>query len=290
MADRPVAIFRVMLPDGSTRLARGPVDGNPEDVMPRGMTLDSLLADGGPEIRDLMREPSVGDVPDGAQVLAPIEGQEVWGAGVTYQRSREGRVEESTSAADIYDLVYDAARPELFHKAAGWRVLGHGQCLGVRADSSSSVPEPELALVIDAQGTIVGATIGNDMTARSIEAENPLYLPQAKTFDGACALGPGIVPIDDLQWPLVISMQIERGGRAIFRASTDTGRARRSIAELTSWLFRALAFPTGVVLLTGTGIVPPSDISLLPDDSVRIEIGGLGCLENGVQEVGRASS
>jgi 2-dehydro-3-deoxy-D-arabinonate dehydratase len=216
---------------------------------------------------------------------APIGNQEVWAAGVTYFRSREARMEESKSAGggDFYDRVYDAERPELFFKATPHRVVGPNGKVAIRADSSWSVPEPELALLISPKGTIVGYTIGNDMSSRSIEGENPLYLPQAKVYDRACALGPCIlVAPDPLPSFTEISMEIARAGRAEFTGSTTLAGLKRSPAVLMEYLFRSNSFPSGCFLLTGTGTVPPDSFTLAPGDEIRIAITGIGTLVNTV--------
>jgi 2-dehydro-3-deoxy-D-arabinonate dehydratase len=224
---------------------------------------------------------------EGSRILAPIDDQEVWAAGVTYLRSRDARIEESAEPT-VYDRVYDAARPELFFKSVAWRVRGPGEPIGVRADSPWNVPEPELALVVAADGQIAGYTIGNDVSSRTIEGENPLYLPQAKVYDGACALGPAIVPADAVEPPFGIRLAIDRGGSTMVDETTTSDRLRRSFDELTGYLVRALSFPAGAFLLTGTGIVPAPPFSLEPGDRVTIEIAGLGRLENPVVSVGRS--
>jgi len=218
---------------------------------------------------------------DGA-LLAPIEdAQEAWASGVTYLSSRMAREAESQSA-DVYQKVYGAARPELFFKACGWRTSGHGQDIRVRADSAWNVPEPELVLVLDSAGGIRGYATGNDVSSRSIEGENPLYLPQAKVYDGACAIGPGIrlCGADALR-DLAIALTIRRGGEVVFAGETRTSQIKRTLEELASYLFRELTFPHGAFLFTGTGIVPGEDFTLQSGDVVNIDIGGL-VLENPV--------
>jgi len=220
-----------------------------------------------------------------SRLLPPVENQEVWAAGVTYYRSRAARIEESSAEAskDCYDRVYDADRPELFVKASAHRVVGHGQPVRVRKDSTWNVPEPELALVVSASGEIVGYTIGNDMSSRDIEGQNPLYLPQAKIYDGSCALGPGVLVCrEDLGEGTQIEMKIVRGADLVFRGSSSLGEMKRSPRELVRWLYKELSFPNGSVLLTGTGIIPPSDFTLFPGDLVQISIGQVGTLENPV--------
>ena len=213
----------------------------------------------------------------GGDLLAPVDAaQEVWAAGVTYLRSREARVEESQSK-DLYEKVYEADRVEVFFKAIGWRVAGHGEAVRIRRDSRWNVPEPELTLVLNGAGDIVGYCAGNDMSSRDIEGENALYLPQAKIYDGSCALGPGILLADpDSLVDLPIRMSIRRGGAVAFQGETSSAQLKRSLEEIAGWLTRELAFPDGVLLMTGTGIVPPDDFSLAVGDTVRIEVGEIG--------------
>jgi 2-dehydro-3-deoxy-D-arabinonate dehydratase len=219
-------------------------------------------------------------------LLAPIDRQEVWAAGVTYKRSQEARERESAGAARFYDLVYGAARPELFFKATPNRVAGPGDRVRVRRDSKWSVPEPELAVVLSPRLNIVGFTIGNDMSARDIEGDNPLYLPQAKVYDHSCALGPVITlansmpPSDQVN----IRLRIERRGSPVFEGSTSLGQMARPLSDLVQWLGRDNTFPAGVVLLTGTGIVPPDDFALAAGDLVHIDITGIGRLTNYVEQ------
>jgi len=216
--------------------------------------------------------------------LAPIDRQEIWAAGVTYKRSKIAREEESRGAAQFYDKVYSADRPELFMKATPERVVGPGQPVRVRADSKWSVPEPELALVVSPEMKIVGYTIGNDMSARDIEGENPLYLPQAKIYKQSCAIGPLITPVGKMP-PLAeveIRLTIRRTGQVAFEGSTTLAQMARTPEALVDWLGRENEFPTGVVLLTGTGIVPPDAFTLAPGDEVTIQIAGIGALTNPV--------
>ncbi|MGJ4802326.1 fumarylacetoacetate hydrolase family protein [Luteimonas sp. SDU82] len=218
-----------------------------------------------------------------APLLAPVDDvQEIWASGVTYLSSRMAREAESQSA-DVYQKVYGAERPELFFKATGWRARGPGASIRVRADSGWNVPEPELVLVLDSTGRIVGYTTGNDVSSRSIEGENPLYLPQAKVYDGACAIGPGIRLCDaDALRDLPISLEIRRGGAALFSGDTRTSQIKRRLEDLAGWLFRELHQPAGALLFTGTGIVPGEDFTLQGGDVVRIDIAGL-VLENPVE-------
>ncbi|MEX1158566.1 MAG: fumarylacetoacetate hydrolase family protein [Thermomicrobiales bacterium] len=234
-------------------------------------------------INTLRQQSSVSLQLDEVACLAPVDEQEIWAAGVTYERSRDARMEESTQV-DVYARVYDAERPEIFFKAAAWRCAGDFQPIAIRGDSSWDVPEPELALVIDSNGEIAGYTIGNDVSSRSIEGENPLYLPQAKMFSGSCALGPWIMLPGELDDPLNldIRLRIERDGGERWSGQTSTSQFYRSLDDLVSCLYSALDFPAGTVLLTGTGIVPPSEFTLESGDTVSIEIDGIGTLTNHV--------
>ena len=219
------------------------------------------------------------------RMLPPVDGlTEVWACGVTYERSSTARQEES-QVADVYARVYDAERPELFFKSPAWRVCGPGEPIGIRPDSEISVPEPELALACNSIGEIVGVTICNDVSSRSIEGENPLYLPQAKVYLGACALGPGIVPVWELPGigSLAITASVLRGGRAVWHGETSTARLHRGLDELVHYLFRCASFPHGVILSTGTGLVPELDFTLLDGDEVQIDIAGVGSLTNVVR-------
>jgi 2-dehydro-3-deoxy-D-arabinonate dehydratase len=223
--------------------------------------------------------------PDLSKLLPPIGLQEVWASGVTYYRSRTARMEESKSSGggDFYDRVYDAARPELFFKATPHRVRGHGQPVRIRKDSKWNVPEPELALVVNAQGQIVGYTIGNDMSSRDIEGENPLYLPQAKVYDGSCGLGPGVlISSSPLAPETEVRLVIRRGGQTVFEGSTTLSTMKRQPKELVEYLFRDNSFPNGCVLLTGTGIVPPDAFTLASGDEIAITIEPIGTLMNTV--------
>lgn len=220
-----------------------------------------------------------------AQVLAPIEHQEVWAAGVTYYRSRGARMEESKDAGggDFYDRVYSAERPELFFKSTASRTVGTGGKVRIRADAHWSVPEPELTLVVSPAGRIVGYTIGNDMSSRDIEGENPLYLPQAKVYNGSCALGPGIlVTASPLPHLTEIVLEILRLGRVEFADSVALTELKRDPKTLVEYLLRDNSFPVGCFLMTGTGIVPPSTFTLAKGDLIRITIEPIGTLENEV--------
>ncbi|NCQ34347.1 2-hydroxyhepta-2,4-diene-1,7-dioate isomerase [bacterium] len=220
-------------------------------------------------------------------LLAPIESQELWACGVTYYRSRSARMEESEAAGggDFYDKVYHAERPELFFKATPLRVAAPGSPVRIRRDSGWDVPEPEFTLVLNPSGKIIGFTAGNDMSSRSIEGENPLYLPQAKTYDGCAAVGPGVLLTDSLDPDTGIHISIERDGGEVFAGSTSLSAMKRSPEELAGWLFRETSFPHGALLMTGTGIIPENDFTLAPGDIVQIRIDGIGCLSNPVERL-----
>jgi 2-dehydro-3-deoxy-D-arabinonate dehydratase len=252
-------------------------------VLPPGTTLGSLLAmdaeSRGRLLAGVPRTP--GDLPP---LLAPLDDDtEVWAAGVTYEVSREARMAESTEAT-IYAKVYGATRPELFFKAVGWRVAGPGRPIGVREDSTWDVPEPELAVVCDAGGAIAAYTIANDVSSRSIEGENPLYLPQAKVFRGSCALGPWLRLADTVPDPyrLAIGVRIDRDGATRWSGQTSTARLHRKLDELVAYLYRADVFPRGAVLATGTSAVPGDDVTLQQGDEVTIDVAGIGSLTNPV--------
>ncbi len=216
-------------------------------------------------------------------LLPPIGEQEVWAAGVTYLKSRDARMEESedSGAADCYQRVYEADRPELFFKSLPHRVAGHGQTVNIRKDSTWNVPEPELALYINSAGNIQGYTIGNDMSSRSIEGENPLYLPQAKTYERSAALGPCLLIMEqEISPDTVIQMNIYRGSQKMFDDGTTLQRMKRTLTGLASYLFREMDFAPGCFLMTGTCVVPPSDFTLLENDVVNITIDGIGTLTN----------
>lgn len=223
-----------------------------------------------------------------ATLLAPLDLQEVWGAGVTYERSKVARQEESEQGGSFYDLVYRAPRPELFFKATPSRVVGPGRPVRVRRDTRWCVPEPELALVLGPGLELVGFTIGNDVSARDIEGENPLYLPQAKVYDACCALGPYVTLAAAMpeRNAIGIALRIERDGQTVFEASTSVGRMARGFDELIGWLGIDNVFPHGVVLLTGTGVVPPDDFTLHAGDQVSITVDGVGTLTNPVIQAG----
>jgi 2-dehydro-3-deoxy-D-arabinonate dehydratase len=243
-----------------------------------------LLRESRDDVRD--RLTPVADEVDATDVtfLPPVDGRtEVWAAGVTYERSRTGRVEES-SEASVYEKVYDAERPELFLKSVAWRVVTDSEPVALRADSTLDVPEPELAVVANRFGEIVGYTVCNDMSSRSIEGENPLYLPQAKIFSGHCALATGIRPaweVPDVT-DLAITLRVLRGGETVFSGDTSTSRLHRTLEELVVALFAPTDFPDGAILATGTGIVPELSFSLAEGDRIEIEIAEVGTLTNPV--------
>jgi 2-dehydro-3-deoxy-D-arabinonate dehydratase len=217
--------------------------------------------------------------------LAPIQSQEVWAAGVTYYRSRNARMEESKNAGggDFYERIYVAQRPELFFKASGARVLGNEKEVRIRRDATWSVPEPELTLVINREGSIIGYTIGNDMSSRDIEGENPLYLPQAKVYDGSCAIGPCILlSTEPMPKTTEIKIEITRDGNLVVSDRTTLAELKRDPKELVEYLYRECTFPHGAFLMTGTGIVPADDFTLASGDIIRISIEGIGALTNRV--------
>jgi 2-dehydro-3-deoxy-D-arabinonate dehydratase len=255
-------------------------------------TVAELLARPLEDLRAFVTSQAVGEPRPVADVrlLPPVDGlTEVWASGVTYERSMDARVEESVSQ-DVYTRVYSADRPELFFKAPAWRVVTDGEPIAVRDDSAVTVPEPELALVVTAHGEVAGYTVCNDVSSRDIEGENPLYIPQAKTYAGSCALAPGIRPAWEVPDPtaLGIRVQVVRGGETVFEGSTGTDRIHRSLDDLVEYLVRALAFPAGAVLATGTGVVPELDFTLRPGDRVDIDIEEVGSLSNPVDTAGQS--
>jgi 2-dehydro-3-deoxy-D-arabinonate dehydratase len=247
-------------------------------------SMADLLSRSLDEISALAREACGGRPVPRAALLPPVDGlTEVWAAGVTYYRSRQARMEESATA-DIYDLVYESERPELFFKCAAWRAVTNGEAIGIRQDSALNVPEPELALVVNRYAEIVGYTVCDDVSSRSIEGQNPLYLPQAKVYAGSCALGDGIRPASEV--PAVSDLEIEltivRAGTVAWHGTTSTSQLQRSPGELVGYLFRADHFPAGAVLSTGTGIVPEMDFTLQEGDQVTVAIEDIGVLANTV--------
>lgn len=219
-----------------------------------------------------------------ATLLAPVDGlTEVWGAGVTYMRSRQARMEESEMSADVYWRVYEAERPELFFKSNAWRVVGNGATVRIRRDSTWNVPEAEVAVVVNSSKEIIGYSICNDMSSRDIEGENPLYLPQAKIYDGSCALGPAITIVTDDSIPeFEISINVDRNGSSVWEDTTSTRAMRRSFAELVSYFTRELDLPDGAVLATGTGMVPETSFTLELADTITIQASEIGTLVNSV--------
>jgi|SRR5579872_5859820 len=279
-------IVRYGLP-GSPAARVGVLDGDRISELPAVDELAELWTLRLDDLRERVSRPPTGDdlALTDVKILPPVDGRtEVWASGVTYEISREARVEESERSADIYELVYHAARPELFFKSVAWRVVGDGQDIAVRSDSTLDVPEPEVALVINAFGEIAGYTICNDVSSRSIEGENPLYLPQAKTYLGGCALGPAIRPAWEIADPynLTIGLTITRAGEAAWAGTASTSQLRRTYDELARWLLHSDVHPHGVILSTGTCLVPPAPFSLQQDDVVRIEISQIGTLTNRV--------
>ena len=270
---------------GDDRVRVGLVsDGAVTDLTPAGVTsmlpfLESREPAADVDRLGAGRLPRI-PIPD-VRLLAPVERQEVWAAGVTYLRSRTARMEESDFSASAYDRVYTAERPEIFFKSLAEKVVPAGEPVGIRRDARWSVPEPELALVINRRGTIVGYTIGNDMSSRDIEGENPLYLPQAKVYDGSCALGPGMLIAEEPLPPdTPIVLTISRNGATVFEGSTSLSQMRRTPEELVRYLYRETSFPHGAVLLTGTGVVPPDDFTLQTGDAIAITIPQIGTLDN----------
>jgi 2-dehydro-3-deoxy-D-arabinonate dehydratase len=220
------------------------------------------------------------------ELLPPIESQEVWAAGVTYFRSKEARMDESkiSGGATFYDKVYEADRPELFFKSTPQRVVGSADFVYIRKDSTWNVPEPELTLFINSQGNIQGYTIGNDMSSRSIEGENPLYLPQAKSYSRSAAIGPCLyVPSQPIPQDTTIDMEITRKNKVMYKDNVQISQMKRQHTELASWLFRECDFPKGCFLMTGTCLVPPSDFTLAVNDIVNITIDGIGTLTNRIE-------
>lgn len=253
---------------------------------PRDFSVDGLFRSADPVALAQAALAAAGaPVPAPARRLAPLQSQEIWAAGVTYLRSKSARMAESRDAGGgtFYDKVYDADRPELFFKATPHRTAAPDAPVRIRADACWSVPEPELTLALNTAGRIFGYTIGNDMSSRDIEGENPLYLPQAKVYDGCAALGPCLVVTADLPGPETpIRLEIRRAGQTVFTGETQVGRIRRPLPSLADWLFRENRFPVGAYLMTGTGIVPPDAFTLQSGDEVRISLPPVGTLRNPV--------
>jgi 2-dehydro-3-deoxy-D-arabinonate dehydratase len=280
-------LCKVRQADG--RAAVGVLEAGRVRLLDGSQTLSSVLYSENPVAlaQSLLKPDDPGVPVESLALLAPLDDQEVWAAGVTYKRSREARERESAGAARFYDLVYNAARPELFFKAPARRVVGPGGPVRIRRDSRWSVPEPELALMLSPTLKIVGYTIGNDMSSRDIEGENPLYLPQAKFYDGACALGPAVTLAGDLPSleSTTIRLHIVRGSAVAFDGATTLAAMHRTFEDLASWLGRETSFPDGAVLLTGTGVVPPDDFTLAAGDEITIEIAVIGKLTNVVDRI-----
>jgi len=273
---------------GRWATGNGPLVGVVEDgasgVRPLGVaTLGELLRLPAAEIRE--RCAAAGAAVPADDALPPVDARtEVWAAGVTYRRSREARVEESERSANVYEQVYDAERPELFFKSAAWKVTGHGGTIAIRADSPLNVPEPELALVLTAHGEIAGYTVCDDMSSRSIEGDNPLYLPQAKIYLGGCAVGPAIRPAWEVPDPyaLDIELTISRDGAPVWTGAANTGELNRRLDELAAYLYREDVFPDGAILSTGTSVVPEMDFVLAEGDEITISISEIGTLTSTV--------
>jgi 2-dehydro-3-deoxy-D-arabinonate dehydratase len=283
-------LCRFRLGDDDVRLGLVAEDATVTDLTPAGITgLEAVLESDDPtgELKRAAR----GNLPRRAlsavRLCSPVERQEVWAAGVTYLRSKTARMAESDFSATAYDRVYAAERPELFFKCLPEKVVAPGEAVGIRRDARWNVPEPELALVMNSRGRIVGCTIGNDMSSRDIEGENLLYLPQAKIYSRSCALGPwiavGAAEPDVRAWK--ITLEIRRGGQPVFAGETSPGQIKRAFADMAGYLFRCQAFPHGAVLLTGTGIVPPDSFTLQAGDEVEIGVSGIGTLRNAVVTV-----
>lgn len=257
------------------RTTSGPRWALNERYLPPGFHLGFLLELPKSAVDGFLASLPLGDDADDP-LLPPVEAtQEIWASGVTYMRSREARKSES-DVGDVYEMVYDAQRPEIFLKAVGWRAVGHGMPFRIRKDSQWNVPEPELVLVINAHGEIVGYSAGNDASSRDIEGANPLYLPQAKMYNRSCALGPGIVLGDVSEMTnLDVSLEISRNGEPVFNGETSTANMKRTLQELADYLFMELDFPQGALLMTGTGIVPGDEFTLQVGDLVRINVGQL---------------
>jgi len=279
-----VRLLRFRVNGGEPRV--GVLDADVVTEFAAAGSVGELLALPLDRIREICADPGGGRVQVAdAEALAPVDGRmEVWAAGVTYERSRTARMAESEQSADIYDRVYAAERPELFFKSAAWRVSGPGAPVSVRSDSTIDVPEPELAVVLNAAGALAGYTICNDMSSRSIEGENPLYLPQAKIYLGGCAVGPWIVPAWEVPDPyaLTIEAAIVRVGSTAWAGRASTAALHRKIDELAGYLFRADEFPDGAILSTGTSLVPELPFTLEAGDVVQIRISGIGELTNPV--------
>ena len=290
MLTQSVTLCRFTAP-GHIDVRVGLVDGGSvRDLTPAGVhRLDWLLERA--DLDEQLARVRPMDLPvwplNEVRLLTPVESQEIWAAGVTYLRSKQARMEESDFSARAYDHVYEAARPEIFFKAVPEKVVSPGEAVGIRRDAHWNVPEPELTLVINSAGSLVGFTIGNDMSSRDIEGENLLYLPQAKIYARSCAIGPwvvvGVREDDVRRWR--IQLEIHRGSETGFTGETCLDQIKRTFGELIEYLFRSQTFPRGAMLLTGAGIVPPDTFTLADRDHVRITVSGIGTLENPVAVV-----
>jgi 2-dehydro-3-deoxy-D-arabinonate dehydratase len=283
-------LCRFALGDGRARAGLIENNGDIRDLTGAGIAnLSALLEDDDPAglLRRLDLSICSTIAPANVHLLAPVDRQEIWAAGVTYLRSKVARMEESDFSATAYDKVYDAERPELFFKSLPEKVAGPGTPVGIRRDATWSVPEPELALVLNSRGRVAGVTIGNDMSSRDIEGENLLYLPQAKIYSRSCSVGPCIVVGESetavRTW--TIRVDIRRDGDVAFTGSTSVSQIKRTFDNLAEYLFRSQSFPDGAVLLTGTGVVPPDSFTLVEGDVVEITISGVGTLSNPVTMV-----
>ena len=283
-------LCRFLINQGQPRIGCMLQDSCLLDLTPAGITsLQALLEseDCARTLEELSRQRLPQVLMENVNLLSPVERQEVWAAGVTYLRSKKARMDESEFSATAYDRVYDAERPELFFKSLPQKVVTTGEPVGIRRDARWSVPEPELALVLNSRSKVVGYTIGNDMSSRDIEGENLLYLPQAKIYQGSCALGPwirvGASEATAREWK--IKLDIRRNQQSVFCGETSVGQIKRGFDELAEFLFRSQSFPDGAVLLTGTGVVPPDHFTLQEQDLVQIEITGIGVLSNPVKTV-----
>ncbi len=281
-------ICRFLSADDQVRIGLAKGDDALLDLSPAGIESITALLEGGDAAQRLA---NLGELPEtplaDVTLLNPIEVQEVWAAGVTYLRSKDARMEESDFSATAYDRVYDAARPELFFKSLPEKVVASGEPVGIRADAKWSVPEPELVLLINSRGDIAGYAVGNDMSSRDIEGENLLYLPQAKVYHRSCAVGSwvrvGATEAEAREWE--ISIQIRRNGKTVFEGSVGVNQIKRGFDELRDFMFQSQVFPFGCALLTGTGLVPDDDFTLEEEDTIRIEISGIGSLHNPVVRV-----
>jgi 2-dehydro-3-deoxy-D-arabinonate dehydratase len=285
---RRMKICRYLTANNQVRIGLAKGDNTLLDLSPAGIESITALLESGDAAQRLT---GLGELPGtplaDVTLLCPIEVQEIWAAGVTYLRSKDARMEESDFSATAYDRVYDATRPELFFKSLPEKVVACGEPVGIRTDAKWSVPEPELVLMMNSRGDVAGYAVGNDMSSRDIEGENLLYLPQAKVYHRSCAVGPWVrvraTESEAREWE--ITMQIERGGEMVFEGSVSVNQIKRSFGELSAAMFQSQVFPFGCALLTGTGIVPDDDFTLEEGDAVRIEISGIGCLENSVVRV-----